>query len=396
MNKKILVVGAGASQTNAIRHAVNLGYELYSIDQDPSAPGFKHSKNFLVGDIKNSDFLISAAKDFQIDGITSFSTDVPVVSIAEAASALCLPSISINQAKLSVNKYLQRKMLIDFEILSPRFKTFHTISDGMNALDEIKHPAVIKPIDSSGSRGVRFSSNVLETNSSYCEKALSISSTNTGLIESFIDGPEIAVDGFVSNGKVYVLSICDKKRSEPPYLLDIELTFPSSIPEANLKEIRLMAKRIMQASKIQNSPFHIEIIVSKDGPVLVEFAARGAGFNVFDRIIPYVAGLDTVHLQIKQCLGEVIQLNKISQKAAYLYFISSEQNGVMKSIKGIENIQNIKEIAKIKLFYKEGDQVKKLSSGSDRIGYILSLSDNIDSCNKAIKLAKEYLELEIS
>ena len=155
MNKKILVVGAGASQVNAIRHAINLGYEVYAIDQDQYAPGFKYSKSFVVGDIKDSKVLILAARKFKINGITSFSTDIPIVSIAER---ICnsLPSITINQAKLSVNKYLQREMLVNSGIKCPKFKKFNTISDGINILAELGYPSVIKPIDSSGSRGVSF------------------------------------------------------------------------------------------------------------------------------------------------------------------------------------------------------------------------------------------------
>lgn len=395
MNKKILVVGAGASQVNAIRHAINLGYEVYAIDQDQYAPGFKYSKSFVVGDIKDSKVLILAARKFKINGITSFSTDIPIVSIAEAAFAIGLPSITINQAKLSVNKYLQREMLVNSGIKCPKFKKFNTISDGINILAELGYPSVIKPIDSSGSRGVRFSSTSASMNRTYCKEAINNSPSNTGIVESFLDGQEIAIDGFIISGEAFILSICDKKRTSPPNLLDIELTFPSVLKGKRLEKVKLLAKEIIQATKIQNSPFHMEVILSKDGPVLVEFAARGAGFNVFDRIIPHVSGIDTVSYQIKQCLGEKNQLGDISHKAACLYFISSNENGVIKKIKGINNINNIDGVSKFKLFFEEGDEVKKLSSGSDRIGYILSLAEDINSCNKSIKLAKKYLELEI-
>lgn len=395
INKKILVVGAGTSQVNPIIHASNLGYEVYTVDQNPSAPGFQYSKDYKSGDIKNSNFLISVAKDFQVDGITSFSTDVPVISIAEASFELGLSSISIDQAKLSVNKYEQREMLARLGVPTPKFRTFKSISEGMKAINEVGYKSVIKPIDASGSRGVRLSNKDSEINKEYLKEALEISSTNTGLIESFIEGPEVAVDGFVQDGKVIILSVCDKKRSNPPSLLDVELTFPAALIFTDLEQVKSLAKKVMKATNIQNSPFHMEIIIAKNGPILVEFAARGAGFNVFDIILPHVSGIDTVHSQIKQCLGQRPVFNELILKAAHLVFISSDIDGVIKRIHGEEKIKEIADITKYRLFFKEGDSVKKLSSGSDRLGYLLSLTEDLSSCRKAIDLAKEYLKLEI-
>jgi biotin carboxylase len=395
MDKKILVVGAGTSQVNAIQRTIELGHKVYAIDGDMNAPGFTFSTEYRVEDIRDSKKLIQAAIDFDVDGITSFSTDVPIVSIAEAASKMNLPGISINQAKLSVNKYLQRNMLVEFGIQAPFFRIFHTKEDGLNALQECGHPAVIKPIDSSGSRGVRFSSNDIHINKAYCLEALKLSPSNSGIIESFIAGPEIAVDGFAIHGTPRILSVCDKRRTDPPYLLDEELLFPSQISEPMLKKVTLLTAKIIQASKIKNSPFHIEMILTKDGPILVEFGARGAGFNVYDSILPFVSGVDTIEIQLKQCFGEQVSLDNIDTKAAYLFFLSSQQNGVLRKISGQEEISAMKEIANFKMFKKEGDSVNQLTSGSDRIGYILALTDSPKAAREAINKAKKILELQI-
>ena len=395
MNKKILVVGAGTSQVNSIKHAVSLGFEIFAIDGDINAPGFSCAKEFRSGDIKNSRNLIKAAMDYGVNGVTSFSTDVPIVAIAETVSHLNLPGISIDQAKLSVNKYLQRKLLLDSEIPAPRFEAFHSIEDGLSCLSNFSDKCVIKPIDASGSRGVRFSSNDPQTNSKYCAEALKYSLSGIGIIEDFVAGQEIAIDGFVINGVTSVLCISDKKRTDPPYLLDMELLFPSKISSSVSKEVNSLATQIIQASKIQNSPFHMEMILSKDGPILVEFGARGAGFNVYDIIIPFVTGIDTIEAQLNQCIGNKISLGEIHTKSAYLYFLSSSKKGVLRRVKGEKEILSLEGISRFKMFKKEGESVNKLTSGSDRIGYILALTGSKEESFEAINKAKNLLELTI-
>ena len=392
---KILVVGAGSSQVQAIKQLNDLGFHSIAIDGDEKAQGLTISNESRVCDIKNSRELIKVAKEFQVNAITSFCTDIPMISISEACEQLQLPCLAFEQAQLSVNKYSQRSLLSKNEISTPQYEKFDSPKEALNALSKFLPPVVIKPVDSSGSRGVKFFDNFSKITSEYLQEVIDLSRSNSGIIESFIEGPELAVDGFVVDGDFKILSICEKTRTDPPHLLDTELRFPSNLPPATIKLVEELTTKIVKITNIRNSPIHIEMINSNEGPILVEFGARGAGFNVYDLILPYISGVDTIKTQISLALGEKVDIGKISKKAAILSFISSSVDGTLQEIPDLQALLSIPHLVRCNFFFKQGDRVNVLRSGEDRLGYVLSMSENIEDCENSIMKAKEMIQIRI-
>ena len=394
-NKNILIVGDGTSQITAIKKIKDLGYYCIAIDGDENAKGLEHASESYVCDITDSKEIIKISRNFNVDAITSFSTDVPIKAISEACSYLNLPSISKKQASLSVNKFLQRKLLRQNKIFTPKFETFDSVTSAMQLVKKFNSPIVIKPVDSSGSRGVRYFDDFSEINANYLIKTLNLSKSNLGIIESFVEGQELAVDGFILGGDFKIISICEKTRTQPPFLLDTELKFPADLNDSSINIIKKFVKKVVKATKILNSPIHMEIINSPKGPVLVEFGARGAGFNVFDTILPFVSGIDTIQLQVSMALGENLNIKKVQNKAAILSFVSTNYDGTLQEIPDCNKILSIPSIKYCQFFVKKGDKVKMLKSGDERLGYILSLSNNLEDCEKSIIKAKELIKIKL-
>ena len=200
LHSKLLFVGAGPSQMPALQHSRTLGYIPYAVDADPRAVGFKHTDGFEVGDIRDSEFIIGCAKRFNVNAILAVATDVPVPAVARACASCGFPSISIETAEVSVNKLLQRQRMKDAGILVPAFMPFQIPDDAARHAAEIGFPVVIKPIDSAGSRGVRFVRSAEEVLQAATE-ALDASRSTVGLVEEYIEGLEVSVESFVVNGK---------------------------------------------------------------------------------------------------------------------------------------------------------------------------------------------------
>ncbi len=394
--EKILVVGAGIYQCKAIIHLRRLGFSVFSIDGNRIAPGFQYSKDFMVCDITDHLKIIEAATKFKVNGITSYGTDVPIVAIANAAEKLSLPSIGVEQANLSVNKLLQRNLLNKTGISKIDYRVFSKVNDAYQIAKSMNFPIVIKPTDSSGSRGVRYIGNFKNINKNVLSDTLSKSRRGLGIIETFINGKEIAVDGFILAGNPTILSVCEKQRSDKPFLLDTELKFPLKCSQFEKGEVIKLVNTILAQTQIQYSPFHMEIILSDNGPFLVEFGARGPGFNVFETILPMITGVDTIHEQAKIALGRPSQKIKPSKKrSAVLSFIFSEHDGILNSICEEATISSIPGITECKIFSKPGERVRKLKSGSDRIGYFLTVKDKLTECEKIASQAKKSITMDV-
>jgi len=393
---KILIAGAGVAQVNSIYSLMNSGYYVITLDGDKNAPGLEIADCFEVCDIRNDSEIVKFAKKHKVDAITSFCTDVPVLPIARACEYLGLRGLDPIFAEFSVNKKLQRALLKKNNIPVPDFATFRSSREARKILEGFEGHIVIKPIDSSGSKGVKYFEDFSSIDNLYLDHVINLSTNGEGIIESFIEGEEIAIDGFVIDGAVEILSICSKKRTKPPHLLDTELRFPSSIDQEQIKEVKLLIDRISSISKMNNTPFHIEMINSDKGPMLVELAARGAGFNVFDKIVSHVSGIDTIDIQTKLSLGETPTIPHIAQNAGILYFISSSFEGIIKKMSNRDDLLSIDGVKEVQFYSGPGDKVYPLRSGQDRLGYILCLSDSIEECELALKQAKQELVLEIN
>ena len=145
----------------------------------------------------------------------------------------------------------------------------------------------------------------------------------------------------------------------------------------------------------KTNPVHMELIRSAKGVIVVELAARGAGFQVFTKILPYVTGIDTVELQIKMALGETIKINSIKQlKGASIRFISPKV-GELKSVMGIEDAKSVAGVQEVLIYIKPGDKMRELKSGSDRIGHLIVFADNRIEAERQSQKAHELIKIEL-
>lgn len=192
--KNILFVGAGKAQYIAIQHARNLGYVAIAIDADENAIGFHCADFFYVGDIQNISLIESIAIRHSVDGILAISTDIPIPAISRVAHKLNLKSISIEGADISVNKLSQRNCLRKSGLITPDFLSFSKIEELNSKIDNLKFPVVVKPADSSGSRGVTYVEKYSDIINA-AKNALFYSKNQIGLIEEFIPDAKAFIFG---------------------------------------------------------------------------------------------------------------------------------------------------------------------------------------------------------
>lgn len=391
--KKIMFVAAGPFQKKGIEKAKEMGLYVIATDGDPKAVGLSLADKSYIVDVKDVEKNLEIAKEEKIDGAMALASDVSVRTVASINESLGLPGINREVAERCLDKEFMRKAFMANKVPSPKSYAVYSIEDLINKSKLVKFPAVVKPADSAGSRGVQKIERPKDLPDAY-KKAIGYSSKKKVLIEEFMEGLEVSVEAFVVEGKIYIIALSDKVRTSPPYLLDIQVTFPSAYSKKIQGKIIDVAKQAIKAVGVTMGPIHMELMMTKNGPVPVELAARGPGFKVFTDMIPMVTGIDILKASVDLSVGRRPNLTHTKNMASSIKFISVD-SGVVKSIGGLSEIRKMDGIYEIEIYAKPGDKTRALTSGADRIGHIISYTPTRKEALRVIDKAVNKLIIKI-
>ena len=388
--KKILIIGASVLQLPAILKAKELGFYVGVIDFNPEAIGISYADEYFNVSTIDIDGVTKTAKDFSPDGIMTLATDMPMRSIAAAAKACGLPGIAMDTAIKSTDK---GEMIKAFEASGVEHPWYFVVNNKVE-LDSIKNhitfPCVMKPTDNSGSRGVVLVKSFEELDDSYAYT--SVSSRSGGvIIEEYLVGKEVSVEIIVLNGVPNVLTVTDKLTTGAPHFVEMGHSQPSTIDEVGLNKIRDLACRAVKSVGIKNGPAHVEIMLTDNGPRMIELGARMGGDCITTHLVPLSTGVDMVKATIDIACGESVDISeKYNKGAAIRYFYP--HNGVIKNISGVEDAKMIPGVVEISFTKGVGDDVGTIGSSSDRAGFVIAQADTADLavgiCEQVLKVVK--------
>ena len=389
MNGNLMVVGAGRFQLPAIRKGQVLGYKVVANDADPNAVGLEVADYCYHLDVKDIEGCIRVARAHRICGVLTVAAEVAVPTVAAVADALCLPGVSLEAAQVSVDKSRMRERFDQWSVPSPRWRKCASLAEARQSASELCWPLVVKPADNAGSRGV----SLIEKPGDLAEaftKAFSQSRRGLVMVEEFMQGVEISCESFVYRGKVYVLGLSDKIRTQPPYLLDTTVLFPSEHPHHIQERAREVARMAIKATGIDMAAIHMELMVTNGEVKVVELAARGAGFGVFTDILPWVTGVDAVEQLIRLSVGEEPNFGVTQHRGCVLRFPEIAP-GVVSSVTGVDRARNLPGIFELQIYVRSGDVVRPLTSGSDRVGHIIAMAENRAAARAIIRMAENRI-----
>lgn len=385
--KWLVSVTAGVIQCHGIIEAKKIGLKVLSIDEDPNAKGFKISDKILNLNLSKSDEILKIIKDLNLNiiGAVSLCSDAGLSLCAKIREYFNLPGEKENTYRKFINKGVLRTILSENLINYPKWQVVSSTLEARSFIDKFNFPLIIKPTESSGSRGVSKINSKSQKNINFLiAKAFEYSKNNEVIIESYMDGYECTVETFTDKGITTVLAITEKlKVDKTDGLIASELrTFNRE--SLVYDEISNLIIKIIKILGYEYGPCHSEVIVTKSGKIgIVEIGARGGGFLVFNSLVPLISGINIAKLTILQSIGMEIKIGKVEKNHAILKFISP-MNGKIKSISGFDKLNKIKGIS-AESFVKVGDNVKFSESDGDRLGYILSSGKSYECVEKLIK-----------
>ncbi len=391
--KSIMILGASIFQLPAIEKAKEMGLRTVVVDMDKEAIGFKEADVALEISTIDIPKVVEAAKKYNVDGIITLATDMPVRAIAAVAKEMNINGVDEATALRATNKAFMRECLKENNVPIPIFYRASTKEEYLEAIRKFENKCIVKPADNSGSRGVFLIDDLKdEAKIEYAyNHSKKYSRSEEILIEDYMEGPEVSVETLSINGKVHVIQITDKLTTGIPRFVEIGHSQPSSLSSVIQEQIMDVASRAVKAIGIENGPSHTEIKVTKEGPKIVELGARLGGGSITTALVPLSTGVNMVECCIKIALGEKPDIEKkISMGSAIRHF--NTPIGIFESVQGVEAAYELDGVKQISFTKKIGEQVGALHSGSDRVGFVITQADTaekaVEICEVAMKLVK--------
>lgn len=398
MKKKLMILGASILQLPAIEKAKEMGIDVVAVDMDPNAIGFKIPgiEKEIISTI-DTPAIVEAAKRHQIDGVMTLATDMPMRSVAAVAKEMNLIGIDEDTALRATNKVEMRVALQAAKVPIPKFFKAANEEEYIKAVKEFSVPFIVKPADSSGSRGIFevldiTNQELIQEAYKYCRP---FSTVGDVVVEEYMNGPEVSVETLSIDGECHVIQITDKLTTGAPHYVEMGHSQPTRHKKELVERIGEVAKAANKAIGITNGPSHTEIIITSEGPKIVEIGARLGGDNITTHLVPLSTGINMVECCITIALGGKPDIEaKWSKASAIRYF--SQKAGTIKQIKGIEEAKMMKGIQEICIVHGVGDEITEVTSSGARMGFIIAQdinsSEAIKDCYDALKRIKISIE----
>lgn len=397
MSRKIMILGASILQLPAIEKAKEMGLEVIAVDMNPDAEGFK-----VPGVIKevistiDTPAIIEAARRHRIDGIMTLATDMPMRSVASVAKEMGLTGIDEGTALRATNKAEMRKALKAYNVPVPRFFTASDESEYNEVVKQFSVPFIVKPVDSSGSRGIFEVTDITDQNMvrkayDYCKP---YSKTGDVIVEEYMSGPEVSVETLSIDGTCHVLQITDKLTTGAPHYVEMGHSQPTRHSKEIAKKISETAIAANKAIGIKNGPSHTEIIITGEGPKIVEIGARLGGDCITTHLVPLSTGVDMVECNIRIAMGEKPDISCKYNRGSAIRYLSTE-NGVIKNIKGLDAAEKTDGVVQVSIVHNVGDRVDGIKSSGDRVGFVIAQGRNAAEAIKSAESALSTIKVEV-
>ncbi|MHB8575962.1 MAG: ATP-grasp domain-containing protein, partial [Dehalococcoidia bacterium] len=338
------------------------------------------------------------------------ATIVPVddggtLAAAWASERLGLPHNPTDAVAATRNKALLRRCLAEAGIPSPEYRVVN-ITDIAAGLDQtISFPCVVKPLSLSGSRGVIRANDAGELQAAI-ERIRSIltqpeSLAECGdaapevLVESYIPGDEVAVEGLLTDGTLHVLAIFDKP--DPlvgPFFEETIYVTPSRLSSELQKDVIDIAARSAAALGLRDGPLHAELRLNERGAFPVDVAARSIG-GLCSRTLSFGTGMSLEEIILRHAVGAEIPSFDRQHSASGVMMIPIPKRGVLRGVRGVEAATAVSGIESVTISIHRGQPVVPLPEGSEYLGFIFARGGTPAEVESALRRSHSVLAFDI-
>lgn len=394
-DKRLMILGAGPFQAPAIRKAAALGCHVITVDYLPDNVGHQYGHQYVNLSTVDAEGVLQAARELRIDGICTFSSDVAVPTVAYVCEQLGLPGASPAAAETMATKNRFRAFLRDARLTCPAFLSGDSFEAIAGDLRTLKAPIVVKPVDTSGSRGI---TRIDRIDPSTCHaaflKAQGYSRSKIVCVEEFVPGTEVGGDAILVNGRVAFIAITHK------HLRGFVVTghsLPTNITQSDQAHVIQQIEAICSALGYHSGPLNFDAIVSADSVTMLEMSARNGG-NGIPAVIQRATGVDVEQAAIHLALGAAPYLPHHAgiKHGAGSFVFGSMTGGRLERICSPRELQlHVPEVFEVHYAKQTGDYIEPFEHNGNLIGFALFDCSDAADYERVTERISDTLDLAI-
>jgi biotin carboxylase len=319
---------------------------------------------------------------------------------ALASAALGLAHNSPRAAEAARDKLLMRTLMSRGGAPCPVFRPYSLAADPLEVAAQVTYPCVVKPRRLSGSRGVIRANNSEEFVAAFNRlKRLLLSEGYTEqdslLVEDFIPGFEVALEGILTHGQLKVLTLFDKPDPlDGPFFEETIYITPSRLPTTVQEAIARCVTTAAASLELREGPVHAELRINEQGPWMLEIAGRSIG-GLCSTILEFGSGMCLEELILRHAIGQEITSIERENHAAGVMMIPIPSSGMLKAVHGIEEAQEVPLITGVQITAKLNHSLVPLPEGASYLGFICARGDTPAQVEEAIRQAHKLLRFDI-
>lgn len=391
-------MGGSNFQVPSVIIAKKLGYYTITCDYLPGNPGHKYADEYHNVSTTDKDGVLQLAKKLNIDGVACYASDPGAPTAAYVAEKLGLPGHPYKSVEILTNKGLFRKFLEEHGFNTPKARTYTSAADARKELADFRLPVFIKPVDSSGSKGVSILNDPKQL-TELADYAMGFSKIGRFIVEEYIKnvGYQVSGDGFSVDGKLVFRCFSNhhfpKKAINPfiPFGISYPCVKPTRIQDKIHKEIQ----KLFDLLGVKSGAYNFEVRITEDAKVwIVEIGPRNGGTLVPETTY-HATGVDMVEYTVKAAMGEDCSGLVMEEVVGCWgnYKINSQTPGNLKEV-FVDSDFKKNNLVSLDMYYKAGDEVPVFTGSNGILGVLiakfgsleemLQKMDNMDAYARAV------------
>lgn len=396
--KKILLLGGSAQQVVAIETAKRSGYYTVLCDFLEDNPGQYVADKFYLVSTTDMEAVLKVAMRENIDGIVAYASDPSAPTAAYVAEKMGLYTNPYTSVDILCNKDKFRNFLRDNGFNTPLSTGYASIEAAVSDIDKFNLPVIIKPVDSSGSKGatvLRSTDNLREA----VEFAFSFSRGHRIIIEEYIEKAHpylIGGDIFLVDSEIIMWGLMNCHRdSRVNQLVPVGKSYPTELSDEALETIKETLRAMTKKLDIKFGAMNVELVVDKNGKVWpIDVGPRNGG-NMIPDLLGYIFGVDVVDMTIKAAMGEFENL-KCGESIPYYatHNLHTDECGAFKEVIYSDEIRPY--IIREAIYKKAGEQVEYFDNASKAIGIIFLKFDSEEGMKKILAEINEHIKISLN
>ena len=390
---------------------MNLDVEVVVASEEPATTKDLSPRDTLVLNFRDSIFgtqsIQEYAENHPIAAIIGVDDDTTMLATT-ASAKLGLTHNSISSALATRNKYLLRQTLEDKGVSVPNYRRFLIDDEAEKNSRQIDYPCILKPLSLSASRGVIRADNPKEFVDAFqritalLNKVQETRGTDADddpyqyiLVEDYIPGIEIALEGILISGELKTLALFDKPDPlEGPFFEETLYITPSRLPDNVQEEIHKASAEAATALGLRHGPIHAELRYNEKGAHLIEIAARTIG-GLCSRTLKFGTGISLEELVIRHAIGDSVDSFSRENQAAGVMMIPVPKAGILGEVRGKKEARKVENIEEVNITISVGTEIIPLPEGDKYLGFIFARGETPDVVEASLREAHQHLEFVI-